>query len=358
MTPDQAIALSLVRDLPRRALTDRLRADDPTLLELADRHRGAAVRARTDAAGTGITAIPWMDPAFPPLLRTLPDCPPALWVRGAPGSLATVLASPAIAIVGSRAATPLAQEIAAEFAADLAARGVTVVSGLARGVDSAAHRGALTAGRTIAVLGSGPDRIYPREHTGLADDIAVAGAVLTEHPPGTAPLPFHFPLRNRLISGLSQAVVVVEASRDSGSLITAAWALEQGRDVMAAPGNPLTDRNRGGHQLIKDGATLVESADDILIELGWNAPGSTSPSLFDGAAPADAAAPVAAPVSADEAGRLLARMERGQAYDAGALAVRSGLPMAGVLALLLELELRGEVVRVGGGRFLRSRRPC
>ncbi len=351
MTPEQAIALSLIRDLPRTTLTDRLLADDPELLERADRHRSDAAQAVTAAARLGIGVLPWNDPAFPPLLRAIPDCPPAIWLRGTPASIQAALEAPTVAIVGSRAATALGLEIAAVLAADLAARGVTVVSGLARGIDSAAHRGALRTGRTVAVLGSGPDHIYPREHAGLAKEIAVDGVVLAEYPPGITPLPFHFPLRNRLISGLSRAVVVIEAWEKSGSLITAACAAEQGREVMAVPGNPLTERNRGGHGLIRDGATLVENADQILMELGLVPPpgadGSPGePGLFDAVRPLD------------DAGRLLARMDRGQAYDAGALAVLSRQPLASVLALLLELELRGEVVRVGGGRFLRSGRPC
>src|SRR4029078_10147160 len=134
--------------------------------------------------------------------------------------------------------------------------------------DSAAHRGALRCGHTVAVLGSGVDRIYPYEHRDLADEIARHGLVGSEHPPPTPPLPFHFPLRNRLISGLSRAVVVIEASEKSGSLITARCALEQGRDVLAVPGNVLSGRNRGAHGLLRDGAKIVESADDILEELG------------------------------------------------------------------------------------------
>src|SRR5262249_12251820 len=187
------------------------------------------------------------------------------WTRGCLPALNAV----ATAIVGSRAASPYALSVATQLAGDLAARGVVVVSGLARGVDSAAHRGALGAGGvTVAVLGSGVDVVYPREHASLAAQIDERGAVISELVPGTPPNPLFFPLRNRIISGLSRAIVVVEANEKSGSLIPARCALDQGRDVLAVPGNVLTGRNRGAHALLRDGAKIVESADDILEELG------------------------------------------------------------------------------------------
>src|SRR5687768_17997630 len=265
MTVDEAVALSLIEDLPRIGLTARLLESDPELHEIATSLLDRAREDRARAARAGVHVLPWNDPLMPAHLLAISDLPPALWYRGS----LDCLNQPAVAIVGSRAASSVAIETARRLATDLAARGVTVVSGLARGVDSAAHRGALRTGRTIAVLGSGLDRIYPAEHAGLARDISAAGLVLSEYPPGTPPLPFHFPMRNRLISGLSRAVVVIEASDKSGSLITAACALEQGRDVMAVPGNVLSGRNRGGHALIRDGAKIVESADDIVAELGW-----------------------------------------------------------------------------------------
>ena len=169
-----------------------------------------------------------------------------LWTRGA----AAALERPAVALVGSRAASPHGLAVAERLAADLAARGIVVVSGLARGVDSAAHRGALSGGgSTIAVLGSGADIIYPPEHAALAREIEATGVVMSELAPGTPPLPLFFPLRNRIISGLSRAVVVIEAGEKSGSLITARLALDQGRDVLAVPGNVLSGRNRGAHAL-------------------------------------------------------------------------------------------------------------
>ena len=266
MTPGEAIALSFatISDLPRAGLTDRLHADDPNLLDLARLLLPRANAVSMAAAQRGIRAVAWNDPSFPLALLTLPDVAPALWYRGC----LEALNAPSVAIVGSRAATAVAIETASRLATDLASRGVTVVSGLARGVDSAAHRGALQTGRTAAVLGSGLDRVYPAEHAPLAVEIAAAGGVvLSEFSPDTPPLPIFFPMRNRLISGLSRAVVVIEANEKSGSLITAACALEQGREVMAVPGNVLSGRNRGAHALIRDGAKIVECADDIVEEL-------------------------------------------------------------------------------------------
>src|SRR5262245_36821766 len=264
MTLDLAVALSLAVELPRVGLGPRLRAEDPSLLERAAPLLPRAAALRASASRRGISVVAWNDPRYPAALLATSDFPPVLWFRGQ----LTALDAPAVAIVGSRAASAVALETATRLAADLASRGLTVVSGLARGVDSAAHRGAIAYGRTVAVLGSGLDVVYPREHAALAGDIAREGAVLSEYPPGTPPRPFHFPQRNRIISGLSRAIVVVEAGERSGSLITAACALEQGREVMAVPGNVLSGRNRGAHALLRDGARIVECADDILEELG------------------------------------------------------------------------------------------
>ena len=337
MTPDQAVALSLLEDLSRVGLTERLLGDDPQLLERAGHRLAEAQAARAAAATAGIHVLPWNAPGFPPILLTLPDCPPGLWYRGT----LDCLAAPAVAIVGSRAATGVGLEAASRMASGLAALGITVVSGLARGVDSAAHRAALRAGRTVAVLGSGPDRIYPSEHRVLAAEIAARGAVVSEYPPHTPPLPFHFPMRNRLISGLASAVVVIEAAEDSGSLITAACALEQGREVMAVPGNVLTGRNRGGHALIRDGATIVECAADVAAALGWPAgpPGG-----------ANAGTGNESDVSGDP---VLRHMTPGEPYDVDALATVSGLDAPRLIVVLVSLELSGRVRRVGGGRFVR-----
>src|SRR5205807_4502131 len=238
---------------------------------------------------------------------------PVLWVRG----IGRALDGPAVAIVGSRAGSPYALAVAERLAADLASRGVIVVSGGARVVDSAARRGALSResvdgatrsaaiGRpaTVAVLGSGVDRIYPAEHKPLARAIEHDGAVVSELVPGTPPHPAFFPLRNRIISGLSRAVVVIEAGEKSGSLITARCALDQGRDVLAVPGNVLSGRNRGAHGLLRDGAKIVESADDILEELGMCRPSAAGGAASDGGSrpePAAVADPVLACLIAGE----------------------------------------------------------
>ena len=229
--------------------------------------------------------------------------------------------------------------MAERLAADLTAYGVAVVSGLARGVDSAAHRGALAGnGVTIAVLGSGVDVIYPPEHDGLARDIAVRGVVISELVPGTPPQPYLFPLRNRIISGLVRAVVVIEAGDKSGSLITARCALEQGRDVLAVPGNVLSGRNRGAHALLRDGAKIVESADDILEEIGLSRRGE--------------------PPASPETDPVLALLTAGEPLDLDVISERSGLTATRLLPRLFELELEGLVRRVGGGRFVRIDRTC
>jgi DNA processing protein len=294
-------------------------------------------RARGLAAG--IDVLPWFDARFPPMLAAISDGPAALWWRGC----LDALDAPMVAIVGSRAASAVALETAARLGADLAGRGITVVSGLARGVDSAAHRGALECGRTIAVLGSGIDRIYPAEHAALAKRIAERGMILSEYGPGQAPLPRNFPLRNRLISGLSRAVVVIEASEHSGSLITAACALEQGREVMAVPGNVLSGRNRGGHALLRDGAKIVECADDIVEDLGLGRPvderGQQQASDCERESSSDP---------------LLRKMEAGHPYDLDALAVGTGLDVQHLLPRLIGLELAGFIRRAEGGRFVRS----
>ncbi|HEX6661158.1 MAG TPA: DNA-processing protein DprA [Sphingomicrobium sp.] len=301
--------------------------------------RTAAETAIASGRAAGMEPLAWFDARYPALLSCIGDPPPVLWARGGLG----VLGRPAVAIVGSRAATTYALDVGWRLASELAGRGIVVVSGLARGVDSAAHRGSLGAGGpTVAVLGSGLDRVYPFEHGGLAETIANNGVVISELGPGGLPLPEHFPLRNRIISGISLAVVVVEASEKSGSLITARCAMEQGRDVMAVPGSVLTGRNRGSHSLLKDGAKVVETADDILEELGW--PG------------ARAAADSSRKLLTDDP--LLARMEPGEAYRLDVLAGATGMAPSRLLPRLMELELQGRVIRAAGGRFSRPAAAC
>ena len=310
-----------------------------------DRPRAEAAPAAARAAlaagqAAGMTPIAWFDPRYPALLNCIVDPPPVLWTRGQ----ADVLNQPAVAIVGSRAATPYALDVAARLAAELAERRIAVVSGLARGVDSSAHRGCLAAGgATIAVLGSGLDRVYPAEHAPLAGAIAGTGVVVSELGPACPPLPEHFPQRNRIISGLSLAVVVVEASENSGSLITARCALDQGRDVMAVPGSVLTGRNRGSHSLLKDGAKIVETADDILEDLGFGG----------GVGTHDDADRQPGPGRTDR-DPLVVHMEAGEVYELDDLVRVTGLTASKLLPRLMELELRGQVAAIGGGRFARS----
>ena len=216
-------------------------------------------------AGPARSLLTVDDPHYPVQLAAVPGMPAALFVQGDP----SVLARPQVAIVGSRAATAAGCETAFGFAARLAAHGFAITSGLATGIDAAAHRGALAAGGvTIAVCGTGLDRVYPTGHDRLAEEIAAAGALVSEFPTGTPPAPHNFPRRNRLMSGLARGVLVVEAAARSGSLITARLAGEQGREVMAVPGSIHNPLARGCHRLIKDGAALVETVDDVLSALG------------------------------------------------------------------------------------------
>jgi DNA processing protein len=300
--------------------------------------RAEAETAIATAASLGIRPVPWFDPGYPALLACTSDPPPVLW---AAGDLEHV-GRQCVAVVGSRAATPYALQVGRRLAAELAGRGIVVVSGLARGVDSAAHEGCLEAGGpTIAVTGCGLDRVYPAEHRQLAAVIREKGLLLSEFGPGAAPRPEHFPLRNRIISGISLGVVVVEANEKSGSLITAACALAQGRDVMAVPGSVLSGRNRGSHSLLKDGAKIVETADDVLEELGWTS----------GSAP-QAASRRERVAGADP---LLARMDAGEVYGLDDLVRATGTPASKLLPRLMELELLGYVEAPASGRFIKTR---
>ena len=354
MDLQHAVALTLLHGISRpraAAVFKQLSAQAPGAVALEDviaacgagaRAAEVAREARDEAAllldraaPAGIVAIRIGDERYPPLLRAIADPPPVLWMRGA----REALTRPAVAIVGSRAATPYALEVAARLAAELAGREIVVVSGLARGVDGAAHRACVQAGgRTIAVLGSGPDVIYPREHDRLSSSICEAGALVSELGPGAPPLPEHFPLRNRLISGISLGVVVVEASEKSGSLITARCALDQGRDVMAVPGSVLGGRHRGSHALLKDGAKVVETADDILEELGWPVPGVG----------AGVAKISDKPLIQDE---LLAKLTPGETYNLDELSATVGLDVSKLLPRLTHWEMQGRLVKEPGGRY-------
>ena len=241
--------------------------DDSARVAAVARARSRAQAALETAASRGLTAIGLEEERYSPWLREIVDPPSVLWVKGK----IPPFDRPAVAVVGSRQATPAGLQMGRQLGEGLAAAGLIVVSGLARGVDGASHQGALASGGvTIGVLGCGADVVYPSEHRELATRVAASGGVISEFPPGTAPESHHFPLRNRIISGLSRAVVVIEAGEKSGSLITAKMAMEQGREVLVVPGNVLSGRNKGGHALIRDGARLVESVEDVLAELGLN----------------------------------------------------------------------------------------
>ena len=281
------------------------------------------------------------DDNYPPLLRELADPPLALFVRGDPAALAL----PQLAIVGSRNPTEGGRRAARAFAAELGAAGLAITSGLALGVDAAAHEGALDAdGITLAVAGTGLDRIYPARHAMLADRIAERGALVSELPLGAAPLPAHFPRRNRIVSGLSAGTLVVEASLKSGSLITARLAAEQGREVFAIPGSIHNPLARGCHRLIRQGAKLVETAGDVLEELGplLGITGTDTPPATVGQRAALA-----------PAGQRLLGLMGFDTVSPDELADRSGLAAGEVSGTLLLLELGGWVSCTAGGRYCR-----
>jgi DNA processing protein len=345
----------------RRALVERFgRADlvlaaAPSDLRAVEGVGPKLVQAIADAEATcdvdaelalchehGISILTDGDPRYPDLLRQIHDPPPVLFLRGEPLPCDAM----SIAIVGSRHATRYGIEQAERLASSLARAGLTIVSGLARGIDAAAHRGALAAGgRTLAVLGSGLVSLFPPEHAGLADQVATSGAVLSEFPPRMPALAENFPRRNRIVTGLSLGVIVVEAADRSGALISARHAMEQNREVFAVPGRVDSRMSRGCHRLIRDGATLVESVDDVLEQLG----------------------PLCQPVRADEqtvvrhpAELQLNEVEQQvlQAIEAEGTAVdtvvqTTNLPVHQVLATISVLEMRRLVVRQSGNLVAR-----
>ncbi len=286
-------------------------------------------------AARGITLLTWEDEAYPRRLRNLTTAPPLLFVRGrfAPQDFW------AVAIVGTRRMTAYGRQVADELARTLVRQGVTVVSGLARGVDTVAHRAALAAGgRTIAVLGSGVDVIYPPENRSLAEKIVQQGAVISDYPPGTRPESANFPPRNRLIAGLSQAVVVVEAGRESGALITAEFAAEQGREVFAVPGNIYAPQSRGTNWLIRQGAQPLLAPRDILDAL--NLDNVLQQQAVQQAAPSD-------PLEQ----RLLALLQH-EPLNIDELVRRSGWPVGQVSAALTVMELKGLVRQIAPKRYV------
>jgi len=355
--------VSGVGPLTSRALLDRFgtagRVLDARIADLRDvpgvgtklADRIARARQDLDADGemdlcrrSGVRLVPLADPAYPPALKEIPDPPPLLYQKGTiePGD------GLAIALVGSRRCSPYGMRIAEKLAGALARVGLTVVSGLARGIDAAAHRGALKAGgRTLAVLANGLAEIYPPEHAELAREVAAHGALMTEMPMGQQPKSELFPRRNRIISGLSLGVVVVEAAPKSGSLTTAHHATEQNREVFAVPGPVDSLASRGCHALIRDGARLVETVDDILEELG--------PLVGEIRPDASSAATVRHPaeLTLSDHERALLNLLSDQAVGVDELIGRTGLTASQVMATLSVLELRRLIRRVPGNQFIR-----
>jgi len=353
-TVHEAWALLGLHGLPTQPLAALLQAfgDPLSIYRATPARRNAvvpeAVAARLrqpvpDATLAGLRAwlavpgnelLGWDDPDYPRALLELGHAPPALYFVGR----RALLNQPAFAIVGSRHATPQGCDNARAFARALSHAGLTIVSGLALGADAAAHEGALDGpGSTLAVVGTGMDRVYPARNRDLAHRIAQRGGMLSEFAPGTPPREGNFPRRNRLISGLARGVLVVEAALDSGSLITARLAGEQGRDVFAIPGSIHSPLARGCHKLIREGAKLVETAADVLSELGMSTPG---PPL------AAARTPPASLPDADASALFMALGDA--AADTDTLAARTGLPAARLTALLVTLELAGLIAALPG----------
>lgn len=306
------------------------------------RHELAAGRLK------GAQLLLWGRPGYPAALMDLPDAPPVLW---AIGDLA-LLNRPMVAMVGARNASSLGLRMARRLAEGLGAAGQVVVSGLARGIDAEAHRAALATG-TVAVQAGGVDVCYPDENAGLMAEIAAKGCLLSEHPPGCQPQTRHFPQRNRIVSGLARAVVVVEAAARSGSLITARNALDQGREVLAVPGHPFDARAAGCNQLLRDGAVLVRGAQDVVEAIGL-APAAMAPEADDPAPPLPGPVPARRPLSDVAAlhGSILARL--GPSPLAEDQLIRDlALPPQMLAPALITLELEGRIQRQPGGLLSR-----
>ncbi|MFD1193309.1 DNA-processing protein DprA [Seohaeicola saemankumensis] len=351
-------ALGALPDVARAAGIDDYRPC-PVGVAQAELRAARAAGARMICAG---------DPLYPALLAQITDAPPILWAMGDPA----ILARPMLALVGARNASSLGTRMARSLARDLAEAGFVIVSGLARGIDTAAHAATLDSG-TLAVQAGGVDVLYPAENAGLAHDIAATGLRLSEQPMGLIPQARHFPRRNRIISGLAQAVVVIEAAAKSGSLITARCALDQGREVMAVPGHPFDARSSGCNMLIRDGARLVRNASDVIEGLGQVPAAGTArhtsavkPAPLPASAPATALPPAPAPTpdspqparrtlreTAALHGQILARL--GPSPLAEDQLIRDlDSPAHQVAPALLTLELEGRILRQPGGLLARA----
>lgn len=296
-------------------------------------------RAREEvkrARKIGVDILTFHDKDYPENLRNIQNPPPILYIRGK----LEKSDSKAVAIVGSRKASSYGKTVAETLAHELSSLGITIISGMAAGIDSSAHQGALKGGRTIAVLGSGVNIIYPKWNRRLYERIMERGAVLSQFPLDTEPRKLNFPLRNRIISGLSKGVVIVEAARKSGALITAYWALEQGREVFAVPGSIFSENSRGPHMLIKSGAKVVESIDDILEEIFQEYMGSKEQKAID--------------LTPDEE-KILDIVKRGYRYMDEIIEI-SGKGAAEVGTIIMGLELKGLIAQMDGSIFFINRK--
>ncbi len=326
-----AAALAALPDIARRAGRQR---------GLAQYSKAGAERELEALGRAGARLVAWGEPDYPAALAAVDDAPPLLSLRGD----AALLQRPAIAVVGARNASANGRRFARDMALQLGGRGLVVVSGLARGIDAAAHQGALPTG-TTAVLAGGIDVVYPDENRELHETIAERGALIAEMPVGTEPQARHFPRRNRIISGCALGVLVVEAALRSGSLITARFALEQGREVFAVPGSPLDPRCRGSNDLIRRGAALTETADDVLAQIDGRAGPRPPPR------PALEIEPEPAPMADGELAGPMARVLEHLSpapVSVDELVRQCGLPVAVVNAVLLDLELAGRLERQAG----------
>ncbi len=348
------IALDLIEHIGPRTVTKLLEifADPLAVLNAGTRtlnnlpfltaQQRAALCAGADAAALkeavdrlASIGADWVcrdEDGYPALLKEIHDPPSVLYVRG---NLHDI--DPSVAVVGTRSPSHYGGEVAFSLSRDLSLRGVSIVSGLARGIDTYAHRGAMKGlGKTVAVLGSGIDCVYPPENLALAEEICSHGAVVSEFPPGTGPRPDHFPRRNRIITGLSAGVVIVEATLRSGAMITARHALDQGRLCMAVPGAITNPRSRGPHELLRQGATLVEQADDVLMEIAPQLQGTLT-----------------AETPEDEHGII--SLVAGEALGIEEIASALKTDISETTRMLTALELKGVIERVAGNRFTRRR---
>jgi len=346
-------AWKLIKKYPRLGLLSTLTIEEIESVQLesavkkklfSSMLRAKVSRVMEKAARLGVTMISIDDDRYPPRLREIYDPPFLLYAQGE----VSLLHQPGVALVGTRQASLYGQRIAEELAEDLASRGVVIISGLAKGIDAAAHQGALRRGTTIAVFGSSLDWIYPRQNRSLAAKIAEQGLLLSEYPFGTRPARFHFPLRNRIIAGLSLACVVIEAAQRSGSLITARLALDQNREVMAVPGNVTSVTSQGTNWLIRSGAKLVQTGEDVVEELPepWRSELMIKTSQYQ---------PEEFPPLTSEEEMIYSRLYLDEPRYVDELIEETNRSASELLALLLNLELKGYVQPLAGKYFVRRK---